>query len=154
MTKKVYTTKSFYYATYINVGGNKIRITFNGGSNMVRGMNGTYSTSDKAIQDTIESLPEFKNGFITIKRIYETTEQGTTNTTAKVGTITTKEEQPKEAVVEELPSDATIVAEVNTVQKAARYLNAEYGVAFSAVNNKDKIIKVAREHNVCFPNLK
>lgn len=152
MVKKIYTTKSFFYATYINVGEKKIRITFRGGSNEIRGLNGTYSTTDEEIQNAIESMPEFKNGFITIKKIYG--EQKSNDTTAKTSTTPTKQEQAKEEVVEEVSAEMKQIPEANTTQKAARYLNTEYGIAYSAINTKEKIIKVGREHNICFPNLK
>lgn len=152
MVKKIYTTKSFFYATYINVGEKKIRITFRGGSNEVRGLNGTYSTTDEAIQNAIESMPEFKNGFITIKKIYG--EQKSNDTTAKTSITPTKQEQAKEEVAEDTSAEMKQVPEANTKQKAARYLSAEYGFAYSDINTIEKIIKVGREHNVCFPNLK
>lgn len=152
MTKKIYTTKSFFYATYINVGEKKIRITFRGGSNEVRGLNGTYSTTDEEIQNAIESMPEFKNGFITIKKIYG--DQKSNDTTSKASITPIKQEQAKEEVTEETSAEMKQVLEANTKQKAARYLNTEYGITYSAINTIEKIIKVGREHNVCFPNLK
>ncbi len=156
MVKKIYTTKSFFYATYINVGEKKIRITFRGGSNEVRGLNGTYSTTDEEIQNAIESMPEFKNGFITIKKIYG--DQKSNDTTAKTSTTPTKQEQTKEEVVEvaeDNTSGMKQILEANTKQKAARYLSTEYGINnYSEINTIEKIIKVGREHNVCFPNLK
>lgn len=158
MVRKIYTSKSFFYSTYVVIDGKNVTITFKGGSNMIRGNNGTFSTSDKTMQDAIEALPEFKNGFITIKSTYETSEPKSNDTSIKIGTVSTKKaEKVKKEVVEEVSEDTTDMKEVksaDTKQKAARYLNTEFGVPYTSISTIDNIIKVGKEYNVCFPNLK
>lgn len=95
-----------------------------------------YTTSTKFIQDAIEEHQWFKDGIVTIYA----TDGGEV--------VETPSDCPcDEATVRSMPR-------VKSVTSAANILVTQYGVYAEDVDTREKVIKVAEELGVSFPNLK
>jgi hypothetical protein len=148
---KTYTSKYFFFTTYIKVNGKNKHITFQGGSYQTK-TNGIYTTNNKEEQEAIESSELFKNKVIWLKATYGKAEEDVKPTITKE----VKQEVKKDIKEEKntADTDVKVYADVTTVQQASRLINKEYAVPFAQISTKDKILAKAKELNISLPNLK
>lgn len=115
---------------YIAVKIGKItkNIQFTGGSLDSAGVQpAVFTTKSEIEQRLVENHPDFKKGVIKI-----------------LDTI----------VIDEAPAmESTAVHEVTSLQQARQYLMDKMGVSMERMQSKAKVLEVAKEKGVAFPNL-
>lgn len=145
-------------------GGIPVECDFKGGKYFPYRENGTYRTSNKAIQEALEAHERYPGDFRLTKTIEEVKEPVKVPEPVKevvpVITETTKETTVEETkvIVPEPPratADGTIlVSEVNNSQEAKLYLNRNFDVPFSRLKNTEMVMKETKLANLSFPNWK
>lgn len=135
MARKTYHSGFKRDCFFFNIDGKSVSVIFLGG----REQGSTYITSDKRIQDAIESLQTFKDGCIKListedeenkPQSEETTEPVEANNTPE----TTKEQK----------------IQIKTWQEGKTYLVKEYGVAPTKLKNSEAIKNEAKALGITF----
>lgn len=111
----------------VPLGKGSIIIHFEGGAiDSALRRDATFSTSNPVEQAIVERLPEFKKGVIKLVRT--------------IG-------EPKSVEKEDAPE-----AKVKTLQQARQFL-MDMGVPMEELQSKAKVLEVAKEKGITFPNL-
>lgn len=139
METRVYGTSYTSLSLCLRIANERRMVRFRGGGRNGNAVNyGVYVTSDKSIQEAIESLPNFgKRGKaqIFLKDVYFTNE-GENPTEDVEGVEVTKE-----------------YLGVKTVQEMIAVLTEEYGMSISSVNTKAKAKAKAKLLGLSFPEV-
>lgn len=132
MYRKIYGTDAAELSTVINVGGTPMRIEFTGGVPFgVSRVSARYATTNKAIQDAIESDSRYGTLFhLETMTPVQTAEKVVTNGKVKEYNYITR------------------------VQDAINVLVVKHGVALDTLKNKKDVRDAAKKNNISFPNLK
>lgn len=112
---------------YANIDGCECNFK-NGTINAIAVVPATYTTSNKKEQEIIENSQYFKNGKIKLDKTYN----------EPVGQFDTTEDAPE--------------AKVKTLQQARLFL-MDMGVAMEDLQSRAKVLEVAKEKGITFPNL-
>ena len=126
----IYRVNRISYSFDVTLRGNPFRVHIKGGFN---NGGGHYSTSDKDLQDAIESSSAFKNGIV---QIFFKEEQKTEDL---------KSTEDENLPIRELSSN---------LQEAKILLKTKYNMAVAPNLGLENVIELARTVNVEFPNLK
>ncbi len=121
----------------VNVDGQNIPISLEGGINSPRRINGSYSTNDPKLQAAIEKHPGYGKKFQLTKTI---------NMNPAPPPVV---EDPAE-VVKEKPQ-AYISPAKNATQAKAE-LNKKFKISWSNLKNIPAVLKFAEEFNIEYPN--
>lgn len=144
MSRKTYRlTNLVALITYVMVDGKEETIEFTGGYRTPVKVKGTYTTSDAKIQKAIESCGGYGNQFVLISTEVDKEEKKPDGTGNEPGN---NEGGNPDGGFTEVP-------EVKNAQAAKEYLITNHKVSSSLLPNKAKILEVAQEHKVSFPNL-
>lgn len=141
-TKKYGLTRMFSLVTTFKTPSGIKVVCFERGSRH-HGRNGYLITSDKELQEAIESSPKYGSEFELLEE------------TADVAKV---EDIPQEPVIVDYksmltdPEKVIEVPEVTSIQKAKMWLQATYGKSFSGTSKDDIQREAATSYNVLFPN--
>ena len=129
MAKKKYvSTDGMQYTFPVTANGKTVFISF-------RGCGNEYSTSDKEIQEALESTPRFLQGKISLASV-------------------TGEEGGQEKAEVFVPAEKTEFPDVNTPQEAREVLrNEPYNVPYQALTSPERIKAKADSLDIVFPNV-
>ena len=128
---KTYSTNAIEWKGMFIINGKLTPITFTGGrSGNARRVKARYTTSDKNVQDSIESDPRYGKT-VFLEALYE---------------------EVKVEKLEDIPGKKVYPA--RSIQEAQNILATEYGFKLSELNNKTKIRDAAAKCNIVFPNFK
>lgn len=122
-----------------------------------------YETNDEDEQSAIKKLPHVLNGKIAVFGNSDTVKEATNDAPKESVNIDKEElEAPAAPTVEEKTNDApegvsesaNVYPNITTIQRASAILRAEpYKVHRTKVDTPEKVIAVAKELGVSFPNL-
>lgn len=130
--KKIYGINGTNVSTTFNVKGRIVRVEFSGGvPNGPSRVLAHFSTSDKALQDAIESDQRF----------------GETIFTERVIEIKEKARVTKKGKVKEYRY-------ITRFQDAANLLATECGVPIDSITNRRELMKAAEKAGISFPNMR
>lgn len=130
--KKTYGINGTSVSTTFNVKGRMVRVEFSGGvPNGPTRVNAHFTTSDKAMQEAIESDPRY----------------GETVFTERVIEIKEKEKVTKKGKTKEYKY-------ITRFQDAANLLATEYNVPIDSITNRRELAKAAEKAGVSFPNMR
>lgn len=126
MTKRYIITGYLTYSVLLKKEDKYIKCCFEGGAVSGLGVRAaSYTTNDKKIQELLENSKEFKSGIVKIAETYG---------------------KP------ELVEDESPEAKVKTLQQARQFL-MDIGVPMEELQSKAKVLEVAKEKGITFPNL-
>jgi len=161
MPKKVYRSKH-YKSLVVPVVVNHKRIfcEFEGGMSRPKEQNGSYSTSNTAIQKALESVGSFNVQFFLEKEVLLENEirlHG--GTVASVKSKTEELEQKQQAAKaeeEELATGKEIkkIPGISAFQSVRSYLSKEFGVSLSDIPNKPAVLAKCKSLGVEFTDWK
>jgi len=144
---KIYQSIRFpYFYTSVFFDGKEIRIGFESVTKMgSRYLYGKYGTSDPKIQEQLEKSPSFNVEY----RLIQTTETET-------GEPEEKNIPPVSGQISPAKTDdpKTSIPEVIRIQDARDYLIKNLKKTFKDVISREKILQLAKDNKIEFPNLK
>lgn len=146
MPKKKYRSKyTLSLSVAIKIDGENRFIDFDGGYVHPRRMNGTYSTSNPKIQESLEKHPFYKKEFDLVK-VFESPEE-------KAVTKEAKEPVEEATVIEAAPQkDDHIVSEAANGQQAKEELNKKHGIPWSRLKNLEMVRAESKILGIIYPN--
>lgn len=137
--------------TYIMANGQKVLVTFRGGSYQPR-RNGIYMTSDPEV---IKAMDQSKSNGLSYQCISVTGEPEPEVPKAETPNAEVKKESKKEAKEEAKAAALIEVPGVNNLQEAKSWLakNVE-GISLTKLMNGPAVKKAAAQHGIVFTELK